>query len=60
MREIIYTFRIIWWPNSKLKDRKAVLKMILLNDLSNSFGSIDIVGVVEILYFYVNIVLTKQ
>ena len=33
--------------------------MILLDDLLNSFSLMNVVGIVEMLYFYVNIVLTK-
>ena len=40
-------------------DRKVISKMILFNDLSNSFSSTAIVGEVIMLYFYVNVVLTK-
>ena len=40
--------------------RETVLKIILLDDLSNSFSFIDNIKVVEMLYFYMNIVLTKQ
>ena len=40
-------------------DRKVISKIILFNDLSNSFSFTAIVGEVRILYFYVNVVLTK-
>ena len=40
--------------------RKAVLEIMLFNNLSNSFSFTDVIGKVRILYFYVNVVLTKQ
>ena len=40
--------------------REAVLKIILFDNLLSSFSSIDIVRAVEILYFYINILLIKQ
>ena len=55
----IYTLRIIWWPDVKVTDRETVSEMKLFNDLSNNFISTGYIGVVRMLYFYANIVLTK-
>ena len=40
--------------------KKAILKMMLFDNLSNSFSSIDIVREVGILCFYMKVVSTKQ
>ena len=40
-------------------DREAVLEIVLFKDPSNSFSFTGVVGVVRILYFYVNMVLIK-
>ena len=57
---MMYIFKTIWWLDRKVMSREVVLKMILLDDLSNSFSFIRNIKVVEMLYFYMNIVLTKQ
>jgi len=41
-------------------DKDAVLKMILTDDLLNSFSFTDEVRLVEILYFSINTVSIKQ
>jgi len=56
---MIYTFRIIQWPDEKVTDREAVSEIKLFDDLSNNFSSTGDVGVVRMLYFYANIILTK-
>ena len=42
-----------------MTDREAVSEMKLFSDLSNNFSSTGDVGVVRMLYFYANMVLTK-
>lgn len=40
-------------------DKKAILEIVLFNNLSNRFSFTDIIRIVEILYFYMNVVLIK-
>ena len=40
-------------------DKKAVLEMLLFNNPSNNFSSIDKVGFVKILYFSIDTMLIK-
>ena len=40
--------------------KKAVSEIILFNNLSNIFSFTDIIRVVRMLYFFMNIVLIKQ
>jgi len=42
-----------------IKDKKAVSEIMLFDNLLNSFSSTSIVGIVGMMYFCVNIVLTK-
>jgi len=39
--------------------KKAVSEIILFNNLSNSFSFTDIIRVVGMLYFYMNVMLIK-
>ena len=40
-------------------DKKAILEIVLFNNLSNRFSFTDIIKIVGILYFYMNVVLIK-
>ena len=55
----MYIFRIIQWLDGNITSRKTVSEMMLFNNSSNSLSSTNIVGEVRILYFYMNMVLTK-
>ena len=52
--------RIIWWLNRKATGRETILEMVLFDNLSNNSNFTDNIRIVEILYFCMNTVLTKQ
>ena len=53
-------FNIIQLLNRNITGKKAVLEIMLFNDLLNSFSSISEVGFVGILYFSTNMISMKQ
>jgi len=55
----LYIFRIIQQLDRNITGREAVSEMMLFNNPSNSFSFIDIVGIVRILYFHMDMMLTK-
>jgi len=55
----MYTFNIIWFLDKNIIDKKAVLVMILFDNLLNNFNSTYEVSFIKILYFSVNIILIK-
>jgi len=55
----MYISRIIQWLDRNMTSKKTISEMMLFNDSSNSLSSTSIVGEVRILYFYINMVLTK-
>ena len=59
LSRIMYIFNIIWFLDRNITDRKAVLVMMLFNNPSNNFNSVDEVNFVRILCSSINAVSIK-
>ena len=59
LSRIMYIFNIIWFLDRNITDRKAVLVMMLFNNPSNNFNSVDEVSFVRILCSSINAVSIK-